>query len=217
MNCERFHDQLLDLLSGNLETTEAKEMLEHSTRCPDCDAVLCLEESMQIERAEGIVANVPESWSNTMWPAVMAEFGTGQVPASSPRAMPMWGSARFAIAALLALLLVGTGYLLGQRVPSDDEPVPRLADVQVDESMNMPTSSKPAVADLLAALDRLPSDTTLVSSDEAQALLREGLVEARTRRMRQPGWTGWEPTIYSGRRAGAAFCDPPGLKEGATK
>ena len=113
MSCEVFHDCLLDLLSGRLNSAETRAMLEHTARCPGCESVLAMEEHLHIDRQQGVAETVPDSWVVSMWPAVQAEIGALRRRSPAPRAIRERGWMRIAVACLLAIVLVGAGYLVG--------------------------------------------------------------------------------------------------------
>jgi hypothetical protein len=175
MNCELFHDRLLDLLSGRLPSAEAAAMLEHAAACAECEAVLSFEESLQAERTEGVSENVPEAWVAGMWPRVHAEIGGRGISRRVPGPRPAWGWARMAVAAVLAVLLVGAGYLLGQRgLPGGESSVePSFAAGDATTQPPAASTFEPAPMTFLAALELLPDGRTLVSAEEARSLLRE--------------------------------------------
>ena len=80
---------------------------------------------------------------------------------------------------VLAIVLVGAGYLGGRWTAVGNEPVSPGAIARVDAPTRVSTSAALRPADLLAALDRLPDDATVISSEDVRAFLQRS---ARLRR-----------------------------------
>jgi hypothetical protein len=188
MSCEVFHDCLLDLLSGRLDSAEARAMLEHVARCPECESVLAMEEYLHIDRQEGVAENVPDSWVVSMWPAVQAEIGAAHRRSPAPREIRERSWMRIAVACLLATVLVGAGYLVGQWTAMGNVPVSSGVITRVDAPTRVSTPATISPADLLTALDRLPDDATVISPEDVRAFLQRS---ARLRR-----WTVAAPAPF---------------------
>jgi hypothetical protein len=171
MNCETFHDGLLDLLSGKLGAQERRALLEHASDCPDCEAVLGVEESLQVWRDQGVVSKVPDSLVNSMWPSVQANLQPNVYRSPTPR--PSRSGIRIAGGAIAALLLVGIGYLIGT-VGAETAKGPVSGPVtRTSAPAEFASTSEFAPAEILTELENLPDEATLITAEEARMLLRK--------------------------------------------
>lgn len=168
MNCESFHDRILELVSGRLEAVEVRALLEHADECRDCGSVLSLEEALQGTKSEGMAERVPDEWVTAMWPRIRASME----PATSTRLLRSrrhLGPGRVAIAAVAALVLVGAGFVLGQRLESIGAGGSNGGLSRIEATVSSPTPA--SRGELREALEQLPDAMTLVSAARANALL----------------------------------------------
>jgi len=108
MKCEQFADLLSLLLDGQLGAAEVRALDEHRKGCGSCQRIYS--EHQALERA---FRDIPEERPIPVNPFELV---------SSKRIPPAFGIARFALPALLALMMAIAGVFLVMRGPAVDLP-----------------------------------------------------------------------------------------------
>ena len=170
MNCATFHERLLDLTRGRLQPGESEAMLAHAAGCADCEAVLSVEEQLEADRRATAAEHVPDEMVSGMWPAVRARISSPGRRISSVRPAHRRVLLRTTVTGVAAALLVASGYLLGRVGIDAIRPEPRRAETGVTA---VPAGTGDDLAtEILAALDRIPDERTLLSAEEVEIVLR---------------------------------------------
>lgn len=198
VDCEVFQDQLDDLLKGGLAEDIVVLLRRHAGSCPDCAALLQLQERVSASSRADLEAAVPDDYVTTMWDRVRADIASqgakrrwrvGSLPVSR------WLVPGLAAASLFLLLV--TGLLLGelrrlqareqvlaQRVADHErwlteldtrtktDPVIRTAELAGRQAWERLLARRESVSvgELEALLAGLPSRATVLSLEEWQAL-----------------------------------------------
>ena len=115
IDCEVFQSQL-DALSGGVLSEDGVQLVRrHAASCAECAMLLQLHEHLFEPSVKDLEAAVPDALAGSVWPRVKAEIAvrdSQRHPISGRWAGPGWLVPTLAAAS--ALLLIGTGLLLGQ-------------------------------------------------------------------------------------------------------
>jgi predicted anti-sigma-YlaC factor YlaD len=107
MKCEEFADLLSPLLDGRLGEAEVRALEEHREGCESCQTIYS--EYQALERA---LRNIPDERPVAVNPFELV---------NRKRILPSFGIARFALPALLVLVMVIAGVFLVVRGPAVNE------------------------------------------------------------------------------------------------
>ncbi len=195
IDCEVFQDQLDSLKQGRLGEDGMAQLQLHAEACVECDAILRMHEHLALPSLEDLEVEVPDVYVASMWDSVQAEIAIQEARhITRPRG---WGSSRWlapSLAAASVLLLVATGFLLGelgelrgreellvQRIAEHEQ---RLASLEVTTSSvatglvgrrawerTLSRRESVSVAELISMLERLPPSTTIVDAARLESLL----------------------------------------------
>ena len=196
IDCEVFQDQLDTLKEARLSGEGMAQLQMHAEVCRECSEILLMHEHLALPSLEDLEVDVPDTYVASMWDSVWAEIASQESQRSlHPRD---WGSSRWltpALAAAAVLLLVATGFLLGelgelrgreellvQRIVEHER---RLASLEVTTSASVATGlvgrrawertlsrrETVSVAELANLLERLPPSTTIVDAARLEAML----------------------------------------------
>jgi hypothetical protein len=200
VDCEVFQDQLDGLLEGTLAEDVVGQLRRHASSCPDCRALLDLEERLAASSRAGLEAVVPEEYVTTMWGRVRADIASQGARRGSRwgvRPVSGWLVPGLAAAALLLLLVTGLlarelkrlqarEQVLAQQVADHErwlteldtrtreDPIARTAALAGSQVWGRLLSRRESVsvAELEALLASLPSRATVLSLEEWQGLER---------------------------------------------
>ena len=216
VDCTVFGDQLDSLVRGDLPDTGVGQMRRHAGECPECAALLRMQEHLVTPSLADLEARVPDAWVASMWRDVQG--GLDAQPVAVRRrvgwVVPLLAAATVALLfanglTLRALARAGdraqdlTGQVLDQQR--------RLAALGADEGSTRQGSrtglagrggalralgdrTDLTVADIRALLEDLPEDTPVIDAARARQLTRSRLVPAAWRDALAPLDTGGEVT-----------------------
>lgn len=198
VDCEVFQDQLDSLKEDVLSEDAMAQLQLHAEACPECAALLRMHDHLTVASMEDLEAAVPDVFVASMWDRVQADIATQTAPG---RRFGGWHRSRWLVPALAAasvLLLVSTGFLLGelgrlrgreqvlvQRVVEHER---RLADLELTTASGAATRAagfasrrvleralsrreSVSIGELGEVLERLPAGTTVVSAAGMEALV----------------------------------------------
>lgn len=116
--CEVFQDRLDAVRAGTAGPEDRDRLREHAASCPDCAALLRMHERLDLPAQDELEAAVPSDLVDSMWPRVREVVGVG--PAAGAKGASRWTVRPPAwlvpaMAAAIAALLLGVGYLAGDR------------------------------------------------------------------------------------------------------
>lgn len=98
MTCENVTDLLPDLAAGSLNATDAEALRAHLASCAECAAEWSLIAAMRMAPSAS--------------PELVASIA--KAVASRPVARPMWGARQLALAATIAVAIIGGGIAVDQ-------------------------------------------------------------------------------------------------------
>ncbi|MBN1165203.1 MAG: zf-HC2 domain-containing protein [Candidatus Krumholzibacteriota bacterium] len=211
INCEDFQN-LLDALSGEETSAENLSALErHAASCPQCALLLEMRRHLSLPRQDALLSGIPDEYAATMWSRVQEDIDRrGYSSAFAPFRPGAWRRALMPGLAAAALVMILTSlYLfleLGQVKKRERLLATRLERQELilrglsrgisdAPSVGAPrgfpaslpgggflTQGQLTVGELIAYLEKLPRETTLLGPADSQELLSHS-----------PGWPGSRP------------------------
>ncbi len=199
IDCEVFQDQL-DALSGEALSEEGIDLLRrHAATCSECATLLRMREHLAETSPGNLEAAVPGALVDSVWRRVQAEIAVKE--SRRPSRASGWRQAGWLLPALAAasvVLLIGTGFLLGELRRLRDREALLVQEI-VDHERRLSRLDRPAdsplllrrgtlsaarawqrtlerretvsIEDLTEMLASLPSRTTLFGQSDVEALI----------------------------------------------
>ncbi len=192
IGCENMQEMLDRLAKGELTDDEWRAIHEHAASCPDCAMLLKIHEHCRESGGKELEAAVPDEMVQGMWPNVAARIKGNAAP-SRPR-LPRWRraivpglAAALFILAFVCGLLVGEvqelrqreGFLISELAASSEmlehyrqgsaAPRPHGLLPEIGWRYILPEQDDFSVEELVSLLERVPPQTSVLSSGNALA------------------------------------------------